>query len=99
MLLLVMGALADWLFEDMLDPLAMWLDPANWMTASVVTGIKIFLPSLEETSPAETLVDGVYIPWKQVGTAGFWFILVRTSLYLAVGCWVFHRREVARVQV
>ena len=99
LLLLVMGALADWLFEDMLDPLAMWLDPANWMTASVVTGIKIFLPSLKETSPAETLVDGVYIPWKQVGTAGIWFILVRTSLYLAVGCWVFHRREVARVQV
>ena len=57
------------------------------------------LPDLESTSPAQRLVDGMNISWASLGETGLWTIVIRTGLLLAIGCLVFRKRELARVQV
>ena len=56
------------------------------------------LPDFESTAPGRWFVDGMAIPWRFVGKTLLWTVLIRTSLALAVGCMIFRRRELARVQ-
>ncbi|MCD4825349.1 MAG: hypothetical protein K8S55_12200 [Phycisphaerae bacterium] len=65
----------------------------------VLTIIKVLMPNLSETSPADKLVDGIYISWASIGWASAWAVGARATLYLGLGCWIFHKRELAHVQV
>jgi len=51
------------------------------------------------TSPGDNLVDGMYIPWTQLGAEAVATLAVRAIVFLAFACLIFHKRELARVQV
>ena len=57
------------------------------------------LPDFGRTSPADTLVDGAYIAWTDVARAFGQVALVQAGLALLLGCLIFRKRELARVQV
>ncbi len=77
-------------------------------------GMQLFLPNMALMSPGRWLVDGLYIPWgwpidrglladgfgppALLPTAGV-MLFVRTSLLLGIACLIFHKRELAKVQV
>jgi hypothetical protein len=73
-----------------------WLENLKVFMTHVVN---MFMPRLSETSPSDRLVDGIYITWPIVGRTAGLAVGVRTVLYLVAGCLIFHRRELARVQV
>jgi hypothetical protein len=95
LVLLGSGMLLGWLS----DSIHWRKDMANTVGAFMLTVVKVFMPSLAETSPSDTLVDGMYISWSVVGNTAGLAVGVRTVLYLAAGCLIFHRRELAKVQV
>ncbi len=74
---------------------------APWTaTAGVlVKAMKILLPNFAATSPTDAFVDGMRIPWRFVGQTAALTIAVRAAVVLIVGCVVFAKRELARVQV
>ncbi len=97
MVLLGSGWLINWVSEAIL-----WGqsgDVLNFLSIVVVYAIRILMPDLAQTSPAERLVDGLFISWWTVGAAAAMAIAVRTTFYVLVGCLIFRRRELARVQV
>jgi hypothetical protein len=61
--------------------------------------MRVLLPDLESTSPTDALVDGMIISWGHVGAAALWALALRGVLLLGVACLIFHKRELARVQV
>ncbi len=77
-------------------------------------GMQVFLPNLAELSPGRWLVDGIYIPWgwpfdrgglpgslgppALLRVAGV-MLFVRTALLLGIACFIFQKRELAKVQV
>lgn len=71
----------------------------NNIGATMVFLMRIFMPSLAETAPSDTLVDGIYISWPTVARTAGLVVGVRTVVCLAAGCLIFRRRELARVQV
>lgn len=84
-----------------------WLDESlKWsgsgldvLGKATVSVLSVVMPGLGRTSPAELLVDGVYISWAQVGMALGVVLVLRAGAYLALGCLIFQKRELARVQV
>jgi hypothetical protein len=84
-----------------------WLDESlKWsgsgldvLGKATVTTLSLLMPGLGRTSPADLLVDGIYISWGQVGMALAVVLILRAGAYLALGCLIFHKRELARVQV
>ncbi|MDY6913261.1 MAG: hypothetical protein SVT52_02220 [Planctomycetota bacterium] len=74
-------------------------DAMVWLGHYTVKIMAVLLPDLGRMSPANTLVDGMNIAWATVGEAAAVSIGVRAMLILAAGCWIFHRRELARVQI
>jgi hypothetical protein len=71
----------------------------NSLGAVVIYVVQVLMPNLNQTSPANSLVDGLYLSWSAVGMAALLGLAVRATFYLALGCLIFHRRELARVQV
>ncbi len=71
----------------------------GWVTRGIMWVMKALLPDLESTSGAERLVDGLFIPWMDLASAGFWVLVIRSSLLVLLACWIWHRRELSRVQV
>jgi len=61
--------------------------------------VKVLLPDLAATLETDFLVEGVAVPWGYLGESFAMTLLLRATLLLALGCWIFHRRELARVQV
>lgn len=59
----------------------------------------IVLPDLNSTSPSDGLVGGLAFPWSFLGETAYLQIAVRTLLVLLAACAIFHRRELAQVQV
>jgi hypothetical protein len=65
----------------------------------------MLLPDLESAAPVHELTEGIYLPWgwgsaDVVGITGALVpALVRMALLVAVACFVFQKRELARVQV
>ena len=57
------------------------------------------LPDFALTSPGDRLVDGMYISWADLGAAGVLTLAIRAVLALALACLIFHKRELAHVQV
>jgi len=81
------------------------VDPARDTDAFVIMGryifygMKVIMPDLERTSPADQLVGGRHISWLFLGETAFWTVCVSTAAVLGLACLIFHRRELARVQV
>jgi len=61
--------------------------------------MKILLPDLTATMGGRDLVDGMRVPWSTVAEAGLLTMGIRGLLLLSMGCLIFHRRELAQVQV
>jgi ABC-type transport system involved in multi-copper enzyme maturation permease subunit len=77
------------------------LDYPSW--AKVVDAITnlmtLILPDLQRTNPGDALVGGMDLSWMFVGETAFVQVAVRTLLALVLACWIFEKRELARVQV
>ena len=76
--------------------------PMMWMYS--VSGVmldvmKVLLPNLSTTMLTDFLVEGKLITWSYLGSAALLTVGLRTVLLLALGCFVFQRRELSRVQV
>lgn len=68
---------------------------ADWM----LRGLKLLLPDLPASMGGRALVDGMRISWGFVGEVALLTMGVRGLLLLGAGCVLFHRRELAQVQV
>jgi len=62
-------------------------------------GMHVLLPDFQQTSPADSLIDGAYIPWRFLALSMMPAIVARVLLVLAAAFLIFHRRELAKVQV
>jgi hypothetical protein len=66
-----------------------------WMLAVM----KVLMPDLVSTLATTFVVEGVRISWDQFGQTAALTVAVRGVVLLGLACLVFHRRELARVQV
>ena len=71
----------------------------DYFTYYLSKGVLFLVPDFSATSPVDFLVDGAYIPWRLVGGEASIGAGAHTVLALAVGCLIFWRRELARIQV
>jgi len=70
-------------------------DVAGWM----LLVMKVILPDLSSTMLNNFLVEGTRITWDYFSWAALLTVGVRAAILLALACLVFHRRELAQVQV
>ena len=75
------------------------VDPLAVIGHYAMKGITFLLPDFESTSPAESLVGGLNIAWGTLTAVWARTGLIRTAMLLLVACLIFHKRELARVQV
>ena len=68
---------------------------ADWMLAVM----KIILPDLASTLSTDFLVEGTQITWDYFGETALLTVGLRAAVLLGLGCLLFHRRELAQVQV
>jgi hypothetical protein len=61
--------------------------------------VRVLLPDFSQTSPSQSLVGGEHISWEFIARLGLLMLIVRAGLVLASACLIFHKRELARVQV
>ena len=61
--------------------------------------LALLLPDFASTWPTDSLVDGLYISWSSLGETASLTVGLRALAALALGCFIFRRRELARVQV
>lgn len=59
----------------------------------------LLVADLEKLSPASSLVGGLVIPWDLAGLRVALYALGGTVALLGLACVIFHKRELARVQV
>jgi len=74
-------------------------DTVTYIGHYVFTLIEKLLPDFATAVPADWLVKGMSIGWPLVGMAGLWSVAVRTAVAVGLACLIFHKRELARVQV
>lgn len=67
--------------------------------SQTVETLLYLLPDFQRATPAGRLVDGLLIPWTEVGWAAVTFVAIWTSLCLAAAGLILRRRELARVIV
>jgi len=61
--------------------------------------MNVILPNFQDSSPSDSLSDGIYISWEFLGIdVSIWFVL-RGLLVVFVACLIFRKRELGRVQV
>lgn len=75
------------------------VDPLSAAGFLAVQFLGFLLPDLMSTWPSDNLVDGLRISWTFLGQTAATTMGVRGLLALALGCLIFHKRELARVQV
>jgi hypothetical protein len=76
------------------------LAPAMYFVAGIVLWVmKRLMPDLSSTLLTNFLVEGTRITWDYFGSAALLTVGVRAAVLLALACLVFHRRELAQVQV
>ncbi len=73
----------------------LYLQLGRWL----IKGVVHFVPDLEAASAGAFLVDGMVMSWRLIGTELLLTLGVHSAALLAMGCWIFTRRELARVQV
>jgi hypothetical protein len=61
--------------------------------------LSLLLPDFGSTWPSDNLVDGLYISWTSLGETASLTVGLRALAALALGCLIFRKRELARVQV
>jgi len=61
--------------------------------------MKVLLPDLASALATSFAVEGLAIPWRYFASTAALTVGVRGLILLALACWIFHRRELARVQV
>jgi len=74
-------------------------DVFTWLGHYALQLMKVLLPDFAGTSPNEAMVAGTYLPWTHVGETALLTVAVRSLLILGLGCLIFSRRELARVQM
>ncbi len=67
--------------------------------AKIVWVMNLLLPDMQRTSPSDSLVAGLNLSWAFLGETALLQLAVRTLLLLALASLIFHKRELARVQV
>ena len=76
------------------------LAPVMYDVAGVMLSVmKVILPDLSSTMLNNFLVEGTRITWDYFSWAALLTVGVRAATLLALACLVFHRRELAQVQV
>lgn len=65
----------------------------------VMRVMSVVLPDFARSSPVDSLVDGMYISWGFFSETLVATVAFRGMIVLALACLIFHRRELARVQV
>lgn len=97
---LVFGLAVDFIAESAsAGPVEDGLSAVMWVSHYMVAGLKAFLPDFARTMPGDALVDGTFIAWDFVGETAFFTLGVQTLILVAAACGIFHRRELAKVQV
>ena len=71
----------------------------DYFTHYLSKSVLFLVPDFSASSPVDFLVDGAYIPWRLVGRVASTGAGAHTLLALVVGCLIFWRRELARIQV
>jgi hypothetical protein len=74
-------------------------DVMTLLAHHVFKPINMLLPDFARTMPGDRLVEGMDISWAFVGDTAMADVLIRAGVTLLLACLVFHRRELARVQV
>ena len=74
-------------------------DPVTWLASHVYKPINMLLPDFARTMPGDRLVEGMDISWAFVGETAVADVAIRAGVALLLACIIFHRRELARVQV
>lgn len=98
--LLGCGMLVGWVSESLTwGGMGKGFDTVNFIGSVTVEIIGAIMPNLGSTSPSESLVDGKVLSWGMVSITFVKVILVRTFIYLAMGCLIYNKRELAKVQV
>ena len=69
------------------------------MAFYLLGAMKVLLPDLASTLATNFLVDGVRVTWVYFAETAALTVALRAAILLALACLVFHRRELARVQV
>jgi hypothetical protein len=59
----------------------------------------ILLPDFARTMPGDRLVDGMDISWAFLGETALFDVVARAGVAMLLACLIFHKRELARVQV
>lgn len=71
-----------------------------WLLGRLVLGAaRVFLPDFSSTSASDSLVDGMHLSWTYTGETALWVVALRAGLLLGAAFLIFHKRELARVQV
>lgn len=61
--------------------------------------MSVLLPDFTQTSPGDSLVDGMLISWSYVGQTAGIIVALQSAAILVIACLIFQKRELARVQV
>ena len=75
------------------------VDAVTWLAHYVYKPFYMLLPDFARTMPGDRLVDGMDISWVFVGETAVADVVIRAGVALLLACIIFHRRELARVQV
>jgi len=68
-------------------------------TRMTIKGMVQLMPNLEASEAGKFWVDGMAISWGVLGRSAGMTVGVHTVLLLLLACWIYTRRELARVQV
>jgi hypothetical protein len=74
-------------------------DFIGYIVRAIMSVMTLLLPDLERFSPTSNLVSGLAIPWDHGTLGAMTFALTGIGLVLAFACLIFHKRELARVQL
>ena len=61
--------------------------------------MRVIMPDFARTSAGDHLVEGMYISWSSLAGTLIVVLGVQTVVLLVLACVIFHKRELARVQV
>ncbi|MDP6545913.1 MAG: hypothetical protein QGH60_18175 [Phycisphaerae bacterium] len=75
------------------------VDTMMWIAHYVFKPLNVLLPDFARTMPGDRLVDGMDISWAFVGDTAVADVVIRAGVALLLACLIFHRRELARVQI
>ncbi|MFW6133718.1 MAG: hypothetical protein ACOC8F_07455, partial [Planctomycetota bacterium] len=73
--------------------------PLVWFGHAIFRLMQFLVPDFARTSPGDALAAGRVIPWAQVGEMVALTGGLQCALAVGLGCLIFHKRELARVQV